>query len=378
MKKVKNFFCSKASSLKQAQFTLSPLFALALGGMLSFSSMADDVLSTEKQLLSGLKSIQNLSVDRALEEFNDLSERYPNYKLVQLLRADLLALKSGQKPMLDSIHQKNPRTVGRLQSEAAVRWAFSQSEFPNNKAFENYVLKIGKQPNFVLVDLSENRLYLYERDANGKMQQVTNYYISMGRAGAGKQREGDRGTPLGVYHIVELLPDSDVSELYGIGALPINYPNDWDLKKGRTGSGIWLHGTPRDTYIRDPNASRGCVVLNNQAMKKLLSMFRLPFETPFLIVDSMEDLSNTEALNNQSSKDLVLLEVKNWLNSHYVGVDWESVSVYRYPSEEGLLYVTFPMTIENRWVHQYWQRGDNGDWKLVIESKNAGEIDKKV
>ncbi|VAW46395.1 hypothetical protein MNBD_GAMMA04-1852 [hydrothermal vent metagenome] len=354
------------------------LLVLALGGLLSFSSVADDVLLAEKQLLSGLKSIQNLSVDRALDEFNDLSERYPNYKLVQLLRADLLALKSGQSALMATIHQKNPRTVGRLQSEAAVRWQFSQSEFPNDRAFENYVLKMGEQPNFVLADLSENRLYLYERDANGKMQQVTNYYISMGRAGAGKQKEGDRGTPLGVYHIIELLPDSEVSELYGIGALPINYPNDWDLKKGRTGSGIWLHGTPRDTYIRDPNASRGCVVLNNQAMEKLLSMYRLPFETPFLIVDSVDDLSHTEGLNNQSSKDLVLLEVKNWLNSHYVGVNWESVSVYRYPNEEGLLYVTFPMRIENKWVHQYWQRGDNGSWKLVIESQSDKDFDTKA
>lgn len=357
---------------------LPPLLAFALASSLSFASVADDVLLAEKQLLSGLKSIQALSVDRALEEFNDLTERYPNYKLAQLLKADLLALKSGQRTLLDHIHTKNPRTVGRLQNEALVRWQFSQSEFPNNRAFERYVLKMGEQPNFVLADLSENRLYLYERDEQKKMQQVANYYISMGRAGAGKKREGDRGTPLGVYHIVELLPDSDVSELYGIGALPINYPNDWDLKKGRTGSGIWLHGTPRDTYIRDPNASRGCVVLNNKAMEKLLAMYRLPFETPFLIVDSLGELADATDSTNQSSNDLVLLEVKNWLNSHYVSVDWKRVSVYRYPEEKDLLYVTFPTDTDNKWVHQYWQRGDNGDWKMVIESQSDKDFDTKA
>ena len=354
------------------------LLTLVLGGILSFSSVADDVLLAEKQLLSGLKSIQNLSVDRALEEFNDLNERYPNYKLVQLLRADLLALKSGQHTLLENIHQKNPRTVGRLQNEALVRWQFSQSEFPNNRAFERYVLKMGEQPNIILVDLSENRLYIYERDEQGSMHQVTNYYISMGRAGAGKQREGDRGTPLGVYHVVERLPDSDVSELYGVGALPINYPNDWDLKKGRTGSGIWLHGTPRDTYIRDPNASRGCVVLNNKAMEKLLAMYRLPFETPFLIVDSLDELTDANDSTNQSSNDLVLLEVKNWLNSHYVNVNWDKVSVYRYPEEKALLYVTFPTDIESQWVHQYWQRGENGDWKMVMESQSDNNFDTKA
>ncbi len=364
--------------MKKVKQFLPPLLTIALASSLSFASVADDVLLAEKQLLSGLKSIQALSVDRALDEFNALSERYPNYKLAQLLKADLLALKSGQRSLLDNIHQKNPRTVGRLQNEALVRWQFAQSEFPNNSAFERYVLKMGEQPSFVLVDLSENRLYIYERDAQGAMQQVANYYISMGRAGAGKTREGDRGTPLGVYHIVALLPDSEVSELYGIGALPINYPNDWDLKKGRTGSGIWLHGTPRDTYIRDPNASRGCVVLNNKAMEKLLAMYRLPFETPFLIVDSLGELSETNDTNNQSSKDLVLLEVKNWLNSHYVGLDWESVSVYRYPEEKDLLYVTFPAGIENQWVHQYWQRGDNGSWEMVIESQSDKDFDTKA
>ena len=364
--------------MKKVKKFLPPLLTCVLASSLSFASVADDVLLAEKQLLSGLKSIQTLSVDRALDEFNDLTERYPNYKLAQLLKADLLALKSGQRALLDNIHTKNPRTVGRLQNEALVRWQFSQSEFPNNRAFERYVLKMGKQPNFVLADLSENRLYIYERDEQEKMQQVANYYISMGRAGAGKKREGDRGTPLGVYHIVELLPDSEVSELYGIGALPINYPNDWDLKKGRTGSGIWLHGTPRDTYIRDPNASRGCVVLNNKAMEKLLAMYRLPFETPFLIVDSLGELADADDSMNQSSNDLVLLEVKNWLNSHYVSVDWDRVSVYRYPEEKDLLYVTFPTDIENQWVHQYWQRGDNGDWKMVIESQSDKDFDTKA
>ena len=358
MKKVKNF--------------LPPLLTIALASSLSCSVIADDVLLAEKQLLSGLKAIQTLSVDRALEDFNGLSERYPNYKLAQLIKADLLALKAGQKSILDKVHQKNPKLVAKLQDEAVVRWQFSQSDFPNNSVFEQYVLKTAQQPHLVLVSLSESRLYFYERDANGQMQQVADYYISMGRKGGGKQREGDLRTPIGVYHIIDLLPDDTLPDLYGVGALPLNYPNEWDLAHGKTGSGIWLHGTPRDTYIRAPKASRGCVVLNNTAMERLLAMYRLPFETPFLIVDNLNNLQlEQQASNNQEAKDLVLLEVKKWLNDHYIGVDWNSVSVYRYPDEKDLLYVTFPANVENQLVHQYWQRGDNGDWKLVIESQNV-------
>ena len=30
----------------------------------------------------------------------------------------------------------------------------------------------------------------------------------------------------------------------GDGAFPLNYPNEWDRRLNKTGSGIWLHGTP--------------------------------------------------------------------------------------------------------------------------------------
>jgi hypothetical protein len=42
------------------------------------------------------------------------------------------------------------------------------------------------------------------------------------------------------------------------------------------------------------------------------------------------------------------------------------------------LYVTFPTDTDNKWVHQYWQRGDNGDWKMVIESQSDKDFDTKA
>jgi len=56
---------------------------------------------------------------------------------------------------------------------------------------------------------------------------------------------------LGVYHVTGNLQKDylvktygNQSTLYGDGAFPLNYPNDWDRRLRRNGHGIWLHGVP--------------------------------------------------------------------------------------------------------------------------------------
>ena len=44
------------------------------------------------------------------------------------------------------------------------------------------------------------RLYLYRND-KGRPRFVADYYISQGKLGADKTREGDKRTPIGVYHV---------------------------------------------------------------------------------------------------------------------------------------------------------------------------------
>ena len=253
--------------------------------VLANNVVADEVLQTEQKLLSGLNAIHNLELDNALSSISELEKAYPKYKLVQLLKADLLAAKTGQGAIQKQVYDKNSASVDKLLSEAEVRWQFSKDSLTSMTNFDEYVLKTANQKHILLVSLQESRLYLFERNAAGEMVRVADYYVTMGRKGSGKQKEGDLRTPIGVYHMVDLLPDNTLPDLYGVGALPLNYPNDWDREHGKTGSGIWLHGVPRDTYIRAPRASRGCVVLNNTAMKRLLTDYQLPYSTPVLIVD---------------------------------------------------------------------------------------------
>jgi len=98
---------------------------------------------------------------------------------------------------------------------------------------------------------------------------MTDYYVSQGRYGVNKAKEGDQRTPLGVYYVNARIPGPKLPDFYGTGALPINYPNEWDKRNGRSGSGIWLHGTPSDNFSRPPLSSDGCVVLANPDLQSL-------------------------------------------------------------------------------------------------------------
>lgn len=344
--------------LKVALSILLPLAVLN-------SAFADVVATNEKKLLSGLAAINELKMNKALDAFSELGQAQPKYKLAHLIKADLLAARAGQSNLSQRIRDRYPKSVNKLLDEAQVRWQFANESYSSSFVFEDYVLKSADQKHIIVVSLEESRLYLYERDSKGRMLQVIDYYITMGRKGSDKQREGDLRTPVGVYHMVDLLPGEGLPDLYGVGALPLNYPNDWDKKKGKTGSGIWLHGVPSDTYIRPPRASRGCVVLNNTAMKELLSRYDVPFSTPVIIADqSLAELDFVER------KETILADVKSWLQDNNHTVNWDMVSVYRYPNEKNLYYVTFPGKQQKTLIHQFWQRDAKGSWEVVIESQD--------
>jgi murein L,D-transpeptidase YafK len=114
------------------------------------------------------------------------------------------------------------------------------------------------------------------------------------------------------------------AELFGVGAWPLSYPNDWDRQQGRTGSGIWLHGVPYDTYSRAPNASNGCVALSNPDLEAL-GAFLAP-GTPVIITPGIEWLAPAEW---QARREAATRELEDWRH------DWESLDTPRYLSHYG-------------------------------------------
>ena len=99
--------------------------------------------------------------------------------------------------------------------------------------------------------------------------------------------EGDQRTPLGVYFITSRLDPATLKDFYGAGALPINYPNPLDQSRGKTGSGIWLHGTPPDQFARAPLATDGCLVLANPDLERILRTVE-PRSTPVVIARQLQ------------------------------------------------------------------------------------------
>lgn len=367
-----NGFKVKIRAYLKAIFQLKVLATCVFISSMSGQAYADKVLQTEKKLLTGLHSVQNLNLDQALHTFSELGDNHPKYKLAQLLKADLLAAKAGQVALIQKVHSQNAQSVDTLLAEAEVRWQFSKDSMNGVTEFDDFVLKSAQQKHIILISLEESRLYLFERNSKGQMVRVTDYYVTMGRKGSGKQKEGDLRTPIGVYHMVDLLPGSTLPDLYGVGALPLNYPNLWDKEQGKTGSGIWLHGVPSNTYIRPPKASRGCVVLNNTAMSHLLAEYQLPFSTPVVIVD--QPLPSVQLAQ---SKRQLLSEIKAWLQDNNHKVRWEDVSVYRYPNETNLYYITFPGQAKENLIEQFWQRKADGHWQVVVQTPEQTQVASK-
>jgi murein L,D-transpeptidase YafK len=145
----------------------------------------------------------------------------------------------------------------------------------------------------------------------------------VGKNGVIKQTEGDKRTPIGVYFARTKL-NQPLPDFYGEGAYPLNYPNEWDRQNNRKGSGIWLHGTPRDTFSRPPRASDGCVVLANEDLKALAPILEAG-KTPVVIVNNLEWL-DAGSINKNQLKQVLSSTIDTWLK------DWRSQDTDKYLS----------------------------------------------
>jgi len=140
----------------------------------------------------------------------------------------------------------------------------------NGPVLPRGVLQLAEREQYLIwVDLKQGRLNLLERDGEGGMALRQVIPVSIGKNGYGKQVEGDRKTPVGVYRLTSFLDDDRLIDFYGLGAYPLNYPNVLDRQNRKTGSGIWLHGLPKDVSSRPLLDSDGCVVIDNDSFKAL-------------------------------------------------------------------------------------------------------------
>ena len=225
----------------------------------------------ESTLLRVIETMQNGHLDPARILVESLLTDYPHSRTAKLLYADILATQGGRLPLGErTIPTRERAALDDLQNQLQVRWRYQSSQSkPNDNLLPSRLLLPGRDTHYLIyVDLPESRLYVY-RHQKGRLIHLHNYYVTIGKNGIGKQIEGDRKTPVGVYRITSFIPDAELPPRYGPGALPIDYPNSIDRMTQRTGYGIWLHGTEPGYVNRGPYASDGCVTLSNHEFEHL-------------------------------------------------------------------------------------------------------------
>ena len=142
-----------------------------------------------------------------------------------------------------------------------------------------------------LVDKEQRKLTVFERNGE-KIKKVEEYPADIGKNGGNKTKRDDARTPEGIYFLEKRLSQPEIPfNLYGALAFTTNYPNLFDKRLNKTGSGIWLHAIPDTVALT--RGSRGCVVVRNNVIKKLADYIKLR-ETPILIFDHVNYLTKDE------------------------------------------------------------------------------------
>ena len=362
----------------------------------------------EARLIDIYKLIGQAKVREALPKAESLVRDHPNFQLAQLVYGDLLTAQLHPVRSLGDVPDTTAKVAGpllaELREEAQQRLRALRERPPLAGTVPSQFLALSLRiRHAIAVDTSRSRLYLFENTTAG-LTLLADYYISVGKSGIEKSVEGDLRTPLGVYFITSNLAPKSLKDFYGSGALPINYPNQLDLKRGKTGGGIWLHGTPPAQFSRAPMATDGCVVLANPDLLRIIKTVEIR-STPVVIAQSLKWVppqsikAEVKSFDNvlqswqtdKSSGDLARLSA--WYAADFTSYgkslnEWKpaleaevkqlggrdiqikDVSYLRWTDSNDTMVVTFAELVKGaksgRTKRQYWTR-QGSQWKIFFE-----------
>ena len=360
----------------------------------------------EDRLSSVFLAVEANRLDEALKRVEALIRDHPNFRLAHLVRGDLLLARSRPLQTFGDVAKTvPPEKISELRDEALARLR-AQRQRPSEDRLPRQLLQLhAGQKHALLVDSRRSRLYVFSND-DGRPRLIADYYVTLGKNGVEKTREGDQKTPIGVYHVTADLPRRKLTDFYGSGAFPINYPNEWDRRLGRNGHGIWLHGTPSAVYSRPPRASDGCIVLANPDLDRVRGFLQVGL-TPVVIADEVEwsdaqavdaERRSLNAAIEQWRQDWASRDTARYL-AHYserfrsgaqdlaawskhkhgvnagkkwIQVDVSRLSMLRYPREGDIVVVAFEQNYRSNNLsnvsrkRQYWIK-ESGRWKILYE-----------
>jgi murein L,D-transpeptidase YafK len=386
---------------------INHFFGQTLSSVVSHSKSSSNTIfsnNPEDLLVQSLYEVGQGQLQQASDTIDHLLQIAPNFKLAQLVRGDLLMAQAQQFQTFGSASIADSRVLQDLKDEARTRIERHLTAKPPEFLPALLWQMDSSQTHAIVVDAAQSRLYVY-RNENGIPTYVADYYVTIGKNGSEKQTEGDKRTPLGVYFLGTRL-NRKLDDLYGDAAYPISYPNEWDRRQGKNGSGIWLHGTPHDTYSRAPRASDGCVVLSNPDLKALEPILQ-GGNVPLVIMNSQITSNADQASQHAELAQTMEQWRKDWQEqdtdaylAHYspqftsesmayerwssekrriqaskpeVSVKISNVSMFSYPvGAKPMAVVNFDQSFKSAVINnrmrkrQYWIY-DNNRWQILYE-----------
>jgi murein L,D-transpeptidase YafK len=169
-----------------------------------------------------------------------------------------------------------------------------------------------------VVDKSKRTLSVYEW-RNNDLDKIAEYPADIGKKAGDKEKRNDARTPVGIYFLQKEMTQPEIPfGTYGSLAFSTDYPNIFDQREGKDGSGIWLHAVPDSVPLT--RGSRGCVVVRNDVIRTLKQYVKLE-QTPVLIFDEVKYLNQAQYLEQRQK---YLQDFENWR------VAWEKQDVDSY------------------------------------------------
>ncbi|WP_374520365.1 L,D-transpeptidase family protein [Undibacterium squillarum] len=372
------------------------------------SSQTSPQVNPDQLLIETFQALSANQLNLAEQKIDALLAAYPNYQLAHLIRGDLLLMHTRKVSGFGAMSHVPPDKLKEMRDEAAARLKALQFR-PGPDQVPRAVIQLkDDQKQVIVIDAKKSRLYLYDHLGGQQLQLRSDHYISQGKFGVDKLKEGDQKTPLGVYYITSRLSGSKLPDFYGPGALPLNYPNEWDKANGRSGSGIWLHGMPSNSFSRPPLASDGCVVLTNPDFLNIAAQIEIG-RTPVVIAEQLEFISREKLrqeraqlaqvqeswrldMESMNANRIFANYSRNFrspqgedLNSWFAKQrpSWEGwtspvvrlkdLTQFRYPSRDEMLVTTFTMELSSGRSHmstrkrQYWVK-ESTKWRIIYET----------
>ena len=361
----------------------------------------------ENLLIKSLYEISAGELNDALITLDEIIKQKPNFKLAHLIRGDIYQAYAHGISDFGSSSNFSKDKIEDLKEEAKKR---IESHLHNaTDIIDSPRVTLPQNiDNLIYVDTNKSRLYLFEIRDHALIK-IFDEYASIGKNGSGKNFEGDKKTPLGVYTLGEKITQP-LSDFYGEGAFPIDYPNVYDKLLNKTGHGIWIHGTPKDTYSRAPKSSDGCIVISNENFNALESILKNKQTKVILSKLSYDQYFNAENNIDKHNNFMSYFEswISNWTLKNYseyiafydanakynskVFETWSSkkkkvfentndiqiaidnLTIIDYPEEEEhVKYVEFTQTYNSDLLKQTSQKKQiwrkfNNEWKIISES----------